>query len=217
MTISEKFHKTVERFIELYGDRTESAGTEVQAGFAWINQAKWVAVAGEGRILKQPASLRRLTRMLDIAQQFRRPVLLWDLPFEVKPNELAANLLYRSAVQKAELRLFNFPLPLVAVFDEPAQSLSQLDFALADAAVWVKKPDEKLLSLAEELAVVMRAANTVNQIKAAIAALLDEVSAIPDEIRATYRANRIQKIIKAAISENPDRILGDIPDLPKSK
>ena len=66
MIDSKQFQNTVHRFIELYGDRTEGIGDEIHGGLAWVDDAKFVLIAG-GEVLffdpDKPGSFVDITRL----------------------------------------------------------------------------------------------------------------------------------------------------------
>ena len=100
MIDSQQFQDTVHRFIELYGDRTEAMGDEIYAGLAWIDQTKFVLIGGDEDAAFKPATWRRVSRFFDLAQELRRPVLLWDAPFQADMTAPTSSLHHRSAAPK---------------------------------------------------------------------------------------------------------------------
>ena len=99
MIDSQQFQDTVHRFIELYGDRTEAMGDEIYAGLAWIDQTKFVLIGGDEDAAFKPATWRRVSRLFELAQELRRPVLLWDAPFQADMTAPTSSLHHRSAAQ----------------------------------------------------------------------------------------------------------------------
>ena len=82
MIDSKRFQDTIHRFIELYGDRIEGIADEIYAGLAWIEETKFVLIGGDEDAALKPPTWRRVSRLFNLAQQLRRPVLLWDTPFQ---------------------------------------------------------------------------------------------------------------------------------------
>ena len=136
MIDTKQFQSTIRRFIELYGDRTEAIGDEIHAGLAWVETTKFVLIgAGETATL-QPPSWRRMSRLFALAQQLRRPVLLWDVPFQEVLTGSTATLLDKSAAQNSRLHLLKLPVPIIGIFD---RLILQPDFATVDAAILLQQ------------------------------------------------------------------------------
>ena len=132
MIDSKQFQNTIDRFIELYGDRTEGIGDEIHAGLAWIDATKFVLIGGGDTITLHPPSWRRISRLFNLAQQLNRPLLLWDVPFQAEITGQTTTLLHKSAAQNSQLHLLKLPVPIIGVFDTFPFELS---FTVVDAAV----------------------------------------------------------------------------------
>ena len=195
MIYSERFRHTIDRFIELYGDRTEDIGSSIHGGLAWIQGAKVILLAGGGDPILQPSTSRRLSRLLSLAQHFRRPVLLWDLPFQIS-NALLIN----SAIQKNRLQLLKLPVPVISVFEKYAPPSLESQLAIVDGAVVVERdqPDGGNLSISmgENLPSVVKIKDCDHDIRSEILKFLNQASAIPIEDLVHRRINRVRKIVE---------------------
>ena len=189
MIESKQFQNTIHRFIELYGDRTEGIGDDIHAGLAWIDETKFVLIAGADTTILQPPSWRRISRMFDLAQQLNKPLLLWDLPFQV--NLTGSNtLLHRSAAQNSQLQLLKLPVPIIGVFDAVAL---EPYFAPIDAAVLLQQGETD--SQGEASPTLVKVADDPSDPKSDILELLSRLSTLPVERLVEQRLNSIGKAV----------------------
>ena len=181
MIDSKQFQNTIHRFIELYGDRTEGTGDEIHAGLAWIDETKFVLIAGADTTTLQPPSWRRISRLFNLAEQLQRPVLLWDVPFQADMTNPTDTLLHRSAAQNSQLHLLKLPVPVIGVFDEfPLQ----LDFAGVDAAILLQQGDadsQPPPSEGETSSTLIKVTDNPSHLKSDILELLTHLSSLPVE------------------------------------
>ncbi|RKU14348.1 hypothetical protein C6502_00585 [Candidatus Poribacteria bacterium] len=187
MINSKQFQTTVHRFIELYGDRTEGIGEEIHAGLAWIDETKFVLIGGADTTTPQPPSWRRISRLLDLAQQLNRPLLLWDPPFQTDITG-PTTLLHRSAVQNSQLQLLKLPVPIIGVFEALAL---EPNFAPIDAAVLVQ-PGEAGPQLETSPVLVKVAADSAG-LKSEILELIGHLSTLPVERLVDQRLNSLRQ------------------------
>ena len=195
MSDSERFHHTIDRLIELYGDRTEGIGDEIRAGFAWIQDTRFVLIAGHAQ---QPSNWRRVLRLFGLAQQFRRPVLLWDLSLQVAPTDSNSTLLSQNTIQNSQLRLLKLSLPIIRVFDRLARDSLGSDLAMVDAAVLVDAENgnqqHSSISMGENLPVLVKIRGNSSDIKLHILEALDQISTTPVETLIQHRIDRVYNI-----------------------
>ncbi|MYE89552.1 hypothetical protein F4X33_11215 [Candidatus Poribacteria bacterium] len=186
---SEQFQDTIHRFIELYGDRTEGIGDEIHAGLAWIEKTQFVLIARGETTALQPPSWRRVSRLFDFAQQFRRPILLWDVPFQVDMTG-SNTLLHRSAAQSSRLSLLKLTVPIIGVFEtlglEPG-------FAPIDAAVLLQQRETDIQR--ETSPILVKVANNPSHLRADILELLSDLSTLPVEKLIDQRLKSIRQAI----------------------
>ena len=193
MIDSQQFQDTVHRFIELYGDRTEAMGDEIYAGLAWIDQTKFVLIGGDEDAAFKPATWRRVSRFFDLAQELRRPVLLWDAPFQADMTAPTSSLHHRSAAQNTQRHLLKLTVPVIGVFDKLRL---EPDCALIDAAVLLQS--EGQLSADETCPILVRVAEDASHLKSNILELLSRLSALPGETLVHQRLEVLrQSVVKA--------------------
>ena len=190
MIESKQFQTTVHRFIELYGDRTEGIGEEVHAGLAWIDETKFVLIGGADTTTPQPPSWRRISRLLNLAQQLNRPLLLWDAPFHTDMTSPTTTLLHRSAAQNSQLQLLKLPVPIIGVFEILAL---EPNFAPIDAAVLVQQRQAE--PQPETSSTLVKVAADPSGLKSDILELLGHLSTLPVERLVDQRLNSISKAI----------------------
>ena len=195
MIESKQFQNTIRRFIELYGDRTEGIGDEIHAGLAWIEETKFVLIAGGDTTTLHPPSWRRVSRLFDLAHGLNRPLLLWDAPFQTDMTGPATTLLDTSAAQNSQLHLLKLPVPIIGVFEGmPLQP----DFTAVDAAVILQQEGSSLqlhLSEDETSPTLVKVVADPSHLKSDILELLNQLSSLPVE---TLVHQRLEALRQAA-------------------
>ena len=192
MIESKHFQDTIHRFIELYGDRTEGIGDEIHAGLAWIDGTKFVLIGGGDTTTPQPPSWRRISRLLDLAQQLNRPLLLWDPPFQTDITS-PTTLLQRSAAQNSQLQLLKLPVPIIGVFEALALEPNS---APIDAAILVRQ--EEADPQPETSPTLVKVADDPSDLKSDILELLDHLSALPVETLMDQRLNCLRQAVEGS-------------------
>ena len=195
MIDSKQFQNTIHRFIELYGDRTEGIGDEIHAGLAWIDNTKFVLIGGGEPVVFQPPSWRRISRLLGLAEQLQRPILLWDLLLQADIAGPSTTLLHRSAAQNSRLQLMKLPVPVISVFDTlPLPS----DFASADAAVLLQQETEDSPPTPSDdkpPSIPIKVTADPSDLKSSILELLSELSALPPEKLVDQRMDTVRQAV----------------------
>ena len=193
MIDSQQFQDTVHRFIELYGDRTEGMGDEIYAGLAWIDQTKFVLIGGDEDAAFKPATWRRVSRFFDFAQELRRPVLLWDAPFQADMTAPTSSLHHRSAAQNTQRHLLKLTVPIIGVFDKLRL---EPDCAPIDAVVLLQS--ERQPSADETCPILVKVAEDASHLKSNILELVSRLSALPGETLVHQRLEVLrQSVVKA--------------------
>ena len=193
MIDTEQFQHTVHRFIELYGDRTEAIGDEVHAGLAWVDDTKFVLIGRGETVLFQPPSWRRISRLFDLAQHLRRPVLLWDILIQAEVAGPTTTLLHRRSAQNSRLHLLKLPVPIIGVFD---RSALQPNLAVVDAAVFLELPDEDSHSPEGDAAsTLIRVTHDPSDLRSDILELLDHLSTVPAETLINQRFASVRETV----------------------
>ena len=205
---SVQFRDVVERFIELDGARTGEIGDSIHAGFAWIQDAKVIFLA-EGvdedyqlfayqpdyQPDYQPCDFHQFSRFVNVSAQLKRPVLLWNLFFQIPAfAEQNLPLVMHHAIQNSELQLLKLPLPIIGVFDASRHISFESESALVDGLVLVGTEDTAGASAPSSPRV--KIANTGEGIKEGILDLLADVSAISGDTLVAERFRRLQQIVE---------------------
>ena len=77
-------HLLTDKFIELHGDRTQGDDKSICGGLAWIEGKKLILISHRtltehnSESIGKQTGLRKITRLLDIAKQLKRPVLIME-------------------------------------------------------------------------------------------------------------------------------------------
>jgi len=190
MINSEQFQNTIHRFIELYGDRTEAIGDEIHAGLAWIEETKFVLIGGGEAATLHPPSWRRVSRLFGLAQQFRRPILLWDVPFQANMTGQTNTLLHRGAAQNSQLHLLKLSVPIIGVFDT---LVLEPDFIPIDAAVLLQPGEADTQQ--ETSSVLVKVVANPSHLKSDILELLSDLSALPSDTLVHKRLEGIRQAV----------------------
>lgn len=190
MTDSKAFQDTIDRFIELYGDRTEAVGDEIHAGLAWIEEAKFILIGSGEAAVCQPPSWRRFSRLIHLAEQLRRPVLLWDLPLQAEVIETSTSLLHKRSAQNSRLHLMKLPVPIIGVFDKvPIQP----DCSPIDAVVRLQPGTGD--SQTEPPSVLVKVTDNPAHLKSEVLKLLEHLSTVPVETLVDQRFASLRQTV----------------------
>jgi hypothetical protein len=196
MIDSKRFQDTIHRFIELYGDRIEGIADEIYAGLAWIDETKFVLIGGDEDAALKPPTWRRVSRLFNLAQQLRRPVLLWDTPFQADMAAPTFSLHARNTAQNTQRHLLKLTVPVIGVFDK--LSLTS-DVSPIDAALLLPQVGIKAGPLADEtFPTLIKVSEDTSQLKSDILELLSHLSSLPAETLVQQRLEGIrQSAVKA--------------------
>ncbi len=195
MTTAVEFQHTMDRFIELYGDRTGEIGDAIRGGLAWIEDTKVVLLGGNREAVYHLSDWRRFSRLVGLAQQLRRPVLLWNLSFRTETiAQQDSSLVVHHAFQNSQLQLLKLSYPIIGVFDNYQYRVSlESELATFDGAVLVES-DNSPLSNERSFSSRIKIASCQEDAKVKIAHLLNQVSVIPAGVLVSDRIDRIQRI-----------------------
>ena len=129
MRCSEIIEDATDRFIELYGDRKEGPGKSIRCGMAWIADAKVVLMATRDQHKPEAADLRRVSRLIDLAEHLKRPILAsLQLLSDVENGFCLQDIRNRKEFDTTFLKLISHPFPIVTVTDHSL--LQALDTSL---------------------------------------------------------------------------------------
>ena len=130
MRCSEIIEDATDRFLELYGDRKEGPGKSIRCGMAWIADAKVVLMATcDQQHRPEAADLRRVSRLIDLAEHLKRPILAsLQLLSDVENGFCLQDIRNRKEFDTTFLKLISHPFPIVTVTDHSL--LQTLDTSL---------------------------------------------------------------------------------------
>ena len=199
MIDSKRFQDTIHRFIELYGDRIEGIADEIYAGLAWIDETKFVLIGGDEDAALKPPTWRRVSRLFDLAQQLRRPVLLWDTPFQTDMTAPTSSLHARSTAQNTQRHLLKLTVPVIGVFDKLSL---RADVIPIDAVLLAQQAEAIAKPLADEtFPTLVKVSEDTSQLKSDILELLSHLSSLPVETLVQQRLEGIRQSAVKAGSE----------------
>lgn len=192
---SEGLTCTIQKFIELYGDRTGQKGAGVHGGLAWIGDEKFVLLAARGEDAADAADWRRMSRLVALAQHLRRPVLLWDLPLQVVATGLQTEpLVINEAIQDCKLALLRMRAPVISVFEARFPVLLESEIAMVDGAVFVSDCPKLCASISEHFPPITAVGDGKHELRREILTLLEGASRFSAEELEWRRVDRIRKI-----------------------
>ncbi|HIC20013.1 TPA: hypothetical protein EYO77_18060 [Candidatus Poribacteria bacterium] len=110
--------EATDRFIELYGDRKEGLGKSIRCGMAWIADAKVVLMVTRDQHKPRATDLRRINRLIDLAEHLKRPILVsLQLLTYIEHGLCLQEIRNRKEFDTTFLKFISHPLPIVTVID----------------------------------------------------------------------------------------------------
>ncbi len=192
---SERFQRTIDKFIELYGDRTGEMGDGIHGGLAWIGDTRFMLLASRSDDLGSAGDWRRLSRLAGLAGHLRRPVLLWDLPLQVSPSKLDGDpLLINETIQNSRLTLLKVRTPIISVFERRFPLLLGSELAMVEGAVIVSDKPGTCLSVREHLPPIAAVKSGQHDFRIEILGLLEGATSVCDEDLERRRINQVRTI-----------------------
>ncbi len=185
---------TLTHFIELSGDRTGERGESIDTGLAWIDRQTLVLLADSGETQNHnPGSWRRASRIIALARQLEKPLLLWNVSFH-KTSDPTPNFGTDGALRDCQRDIIQFPGPIISVIEGTQfGAFSPVELAVPDGTVFVDGAE----ALCEYLSISPRTAHVrgVAEIGVGISYLLTEISSIPADELVTQRTARLASIV----------------------
>ena len=185
---------TLTHFIELSGDRTGERGESIDAGLAWIDRQTLVLLADSGETQNHNAgSWRRASRIIALARQLGKPLLLWNLSFH-KTSGPTSNFGTEGALRDCQRDIIQFPAPIVSVIEATQfGAFSPVELAVTDGTVFVDGAE----ALCEYLSISPRTTHVGGdaEIAVGISHLLTEIASIPAGELVTQRTTRLAAIV----------------------
>ncbi|MBM3242631.1 hypothetical protein FJZ31_40745 [Candidatus Poribacteria bacterium] len=131
-----------DKFIELHGDRTQGDDKSIFGGLAWIEGKKLILIShcaltehNSERIEKQ-TGFRKITRLLNIAKQLKRPVLIMESETQctAQPEGILKFNLIDAIIQNVRIMSY-LPVPIIGVISGNPTLIDSIALALADCII----------------------------------------------------------------------------------
>ena len=188
-----RLQTAVDRFIEISGDRTGELGESINTGLVWIGGNKVVCIADSRETEhRTPASWRRASRIIGVARQLRKPLLLWNLSFHSGTGQ-TPNLAAEQAARDGQQDIIQFPFGIISVIEDAQKNaFSTVELALPDGIVFVDGAE----TLCGHLTISPRTvgASSAEDVASGISELLVQIASIPADELVSQRRTRLASI-----------------------
>ena len=183
----------VDRLTELSGDRISEIGESMRTGLGWVGANTLVLLADNEKCqFHSAAGWRRASRIIGLARQLGKPLLLWNLSFHNDARR-TPNLGTERAARDAQQHIVQFPSAIVSVIEGARKNdLSAVELALPDGIVFVDGAE----TLCDHFTISPRTivASSAEGIASGISGLLAEIASIPANELASQRRTRLASI-----------------------
>ena len=183
----------VDRLTELSGDRISEIGESMRTGLGWVGANTLVLLADNEKCqFHEPAGWRRASRIIGLARQLGKPLLLWNLSFHNDAGR-TPNLGTERAARDAQQHIVQFPSAIVSVIEGARKNdLSAVELALPDGIVFVDGAE----TLCDHFTISPRTivASSAEGIASGISGLLAEIASIPANELVSQRRTRLASI-----------------------
>ncbi len=188
-----RLQTALDRFIEISGDRTGELGESINTGLVWIGGNKVVCIAdSRATEHRTPASWRRASRIIGVARQLRKPLLLWNLSFHNGTGQ-TPNLAAEQAARDGQQDIIQFPFGIISVIEDAQKNaFSTVELALPDGIVFVDGAE----TLCGHLTISPRTvgASSAEDVASGISELLVQIALIPADELVSQRRTRLASI-----------------------
>ena len=188
-----RLQTALDRFIEISGDRTGELGESINTGLVWIGGNKVVCIADSRETEhRTPAGWRRASRIIGVARQLRKPLLLWNLSFHNGTGQ-TPNLAAEQAARDGQQDIIQFPFGIVSVIEDAQKNaFSTVELALPDGIVFVDGAE----TLCGHLTISPRTvgASGAEDVASGISELLVQIASIPAGELVSRRRARLASI-----------------------
>ena len=189
-----RLQTALDRFIEISGDRTGELGESINTGLVWIGGNKVVCIADsrETQHRTPASSWRRASRIVGVARQLRKPLLLWNLSFHNATGQ-TPNLAAEQAARDGQQDIIQFPFGIVSVIEDARKNaFSTVELALPDGIVFVDGAE----TLCGHLTISPRTvgASSAEDVASGISKLLVQIASIPADELVSQRSTRLASI-----------------------
>lgn len=188
-----RLQTALDRFIEISGDRTGELGESINTGLVWIGGNKVVCIADSRETQhRTPASWRRASRIVGVARQLRKPLLLWNLSFHNGTGQ-TPDLAAEQAARDGQQDIIQFPFGIISVIEDTQKNaFSTVELALPDGIVFVDGAE----TLCGHLTISPRTvgASSPEDVASGISGLLVQIASIPANELVSQRRTRLASI-----------------------
>ena len=183
----------VDRLTELSGDRISEIGESMRTGLGWVGTYKIVLLADNEKCqFHSAAGWRRASRIVGLARQLAKPLLLWNLSFHNDAGR-TSNLGTEQAARDGQQHIIEFPSAIVSVIEGAQKNdLSQVELALPDGIVFVDGAETLWAHLTISPRTIV--ASSAEGIASGISGLLAEIASIPANELVSQRRTRLASI-----------------------
>ena len=188
-----RLQTAVDRFIEISGDRTGELGESINTGLVWIGANKVVCIADSRETQhRTPASWRRASRIVGVARQLRKPLLLWNLSFHNGTGQ-TPNLAAEQAARDGQQDIIQFPFGIISVIEDTQKNaFSTVELALPDGIVFVDGAETLCGHLT--ISPLTIGASSAENVASGISELLVQIASIPADELVSQRRTRLASI-----------------------
>ncbi|MFQ6039857.1 MAG: hypothetical protein ACE5PV_03290 [Candidatus Poribacteria bacterium] len=222
-TSHEFINLITDKFIELHGDRVQGDDKSVCGGLAWLEDRKFILISHRAltdnglEFTNKRIGVRKIIRLLNIAKQLKRPVLILSSDTE-RANQTKEEILTCSFIDAIiqNVRTMSYiPVPIIEVLSGNSTIIDSIVLAMADCVI-APYGFEPLIqeSLNLDSKAVINSDRTNNQaqsseisepiytvfidnaqLRQVLPAKIDELMSIPADDLISRRLDRIQQLL----------------------
>ena len=135
-------HLLTDKFIELHGDRIQWDDKSICGGLAWIEGKKLILISHQALTnhssedAGKQIGLRKITRLLSIAKQLKRPVLIMisETQSTTQSKERLTFNSIDAIIQNVRI-MSHLPVPIIEVLAENSGIIDSIALAIADCII----------------------------------------------------------------------------------
>ena len=135
-------HLLTDKFIELHGDRTQGDDKFICGGLAWIESKKLILISHSALTnhssenTAKPTGLRKINRLLNIAEQLKRPVLVIQSETQctTQPKEILPFNSIDAIIRNVRI-MSHLPVPIIEVLAGNPTVIDSIALAIADCII----------------------------------------------------------------------------------
>ena len=197
----------------MHGDRTQGDDKSIRGGLVWIEGKKLILISHSILTSDSPETtikqtgLRKITRLLNIAKQLKRPVLLTKSEFQHthQSKEVLAFDSIDGITQNLKI-MSHLPVPIIAILSGTLTIIDTFVLAMADCIiahhdfealvqeilVRIKTQSPQISELMDT--VLINDAKMIPALRQTLPAKIDELMSIPTDNLISRRIIRVQSL-----------------------